>query len=122
MDQSRNVVANNSRLFISVNDFFEKANAYTRLSRDAELQCAAKMRNGDTTAREQLFQGYLPQVAAHLKRWPARHVTLSLVYSCCQTLEHAIDDFDFLQDNEKFSHRLSWHLRQITARHFAQRQ
>lgn len=112
---------NQSRLFLSINDFFEKANACTRLSREVELQCAVKMRNGDATAREALFQGYLPQVAAHLKRWPTQYVTLSLIYSCCQTLEHAIDNFDFLQDNEKFSHRLSWHLRQITVRHIAQR-
>ena len=64
-----------------------------------------------------LLQGYLPYVAAHLKR--TKFVSLELVYRCCRALEKAIVSFDFTQDGETFSHRLSWLLRQETVSYTA---
>lgn len=107
-------------LFINVNDFYDQASSCTHLSREQELQCYREMRSGNATAKEQLMQSYLPQVAAHLKRWPAKHISLNLIYHCYQALDKSIDSFDFSQSSEKFSHRLDWHLRQVIVRHLAE--
>ena len=108
-------------LYISFDDFLEKSRACRRLSRDAEKELAAAMLAGDASAREQLIQSYLPSVAAHIKRCPSHLQTITLVYACLQALEKAVDSFDFLQDSESFSHRLSWWLRQTTTAHIAGR-
>jgi len=102
-------------LFISVEDFFEKALSFSLPGREEEIELAIKMKNGDSNARQRLMQGYLPVVAGHIKHRPSHTQTLGLVLYCVNALEKAVDSFDFLQDSETFVHRLSWHLRQASA-------
>ncbi len=99
-------------VFVSIDNFFEKASGCKILTREEELECAASMKNGDTDARERLIQGYIPMVAGHIKRAKPQMQTLGLVMHCMTALEKAVDSFNFMQDGETFSHRLSWALRQ----------
>ena len=107
--------------YITVEDFFEKAAACKRLSREEERACATAMDAGDSSARERLVQSYLPSVAGHIRRCLPHKQTLKHLYSCLSALEKAVDSFNFLQDSETFSHRLSWWLRQATTRYIAER-
>ena len=102
-------------LYISAEDFFEKADQCRVLSRQEEIACAQNMTDGDSSARERLIESYTPMVAAHIKRSKPHMRTLGLVMYCMQALEKAVDSFDFLQDSESFSHRLNWYLRQAVA-------
>ena len=104
-------------LYLTAEDFFRQADACTRLSREALADCAGRMQSGDETARRQLINNYLPMVAGCIRRLQPRYQTLSLVYACVQTLENALDRFDFSQTGETFAHRLSWYLRQCITRH-----
>lgn len=104
-------------IFLNVDDFYRKADCCLRLTRQKEIECAKAMKNGDSSAREQLLQSYLPVVAAHIKRMQPHLQTLGLVMYCVQALEKAVDSFDFIQDSETFSHRLSWWLRDATAKY-----
>lgn len=99
-------------VYVSVEDFFEKAGACCILTRQEEIECAKQMKNGDRLAREKLMQSYLLMVAKRVKRAPSHRQTLGLVLYYVQALEKAVDSFDFLQDSEPFSHRLNWWLRQ----------
>lgn len=101
-------------VFISTEDFYEKAGACRHLSRQEELECAKQMKSGDQLAREKLIQSYLPMVAKHIKRGQPLMQPFGLVLYCVRALEKAVDSFDFLQDSEPFSHRLNWWLRQAT--------
>ena len=101
-------------IYISIEDFYEKAGLCRVLSRQEEIECAVKMKNGDTAAQEQLIQSYTPMVAKHIRQ---EQQTLGLALYCMQALEKAVDSFDFLQDSESFSHRLSWYLRQAVVRY-----
>ena len=102
-------------IFIDIEEFYEKASAYARLTRQEEIECAKKMKNGDIVARERLIQSYIPMVAGHIKHMKPHLQTLGLVLYCMQALEKAVYSFDFLQDSEPFSRRLSWWLRQAVA-------
>lgn len=104
-------------VYISVEDFYEKAGACHVLTRQEEKECAERMKNGDRLAREKLIQSYLPTVAGYIKRPQPGVQTLGLVLYCVQALEKAVDSFDFLQDSEPFSHRLNWWLRQATTKY-----
>lgn len=104
-------------IFLSVEDFYKKVESITVLDREDEIDCAKKMRNGDALARKRLIDSYLPMVAAHLKRLPAHLQSLGLILHCQQSLEKAVDSFDFIQNSESFSHRLSWHLRQTVTKY-----
>lgn len=106
-------------VYISAEDFCIKARAYPRLSREEELECAQGMKNADAAARQRLIQGYLPMVAGHIKRLPRHMQSVGSVAYCLQALERAVDSFDFFQNGETFSHRLSWHLRQASTRYIA---
>lgn len=106
-------------IFVSVEDFCEKAAHYTRLSRPEEIEYARKMQQGDPAAREKLIQSYLPMVAGYIRRVHARPQDLGMVIYCVHALEKAVDSFDFLQDSEPFSHRLSWWLRQAVTKYIA---
>ena len=108
-------------IFLSLEDFYEKTAACSRLSREEEIECAKQLSKGAPDARECLLRSYLPSVAAHIKRLNPHMQTLRLVLYCCQALEKAVDSFDFLQDSETFSHRLSWYLRQATVTYIAER-
>ena len=101
-------------IFITIDDFFEKANYCHVLSRQEEIECALAMQTGDLEARERLIESYIPMVARHIKRVQPHLQQLGLVLYCMQGLEKAVDSFDFLQESETFAHRLSWWLRQAT--------
>ena len=103
-------------LFLSADDFFEKVKQINSLDRAEELHLAARMREGDAEAREEIIRGYLPRVAAALRK---NHCSLELVLRCCSALEKAVDSFDFFQEGESFAHRLSWYLRQTVAAYIA---
>ena len=102
-------------IYIDIEEFYEKASAYARLTRQEEIEYAKAMNAGDTTAREKLIQSYIPMVAGYIKHMKPHLRTLGLALYCMQALEKAVDSFDFLQDCEPFSHRLSWWLRQAVA-------
>lgn len=104
-------------VYVSIEDFYEKAGSFSHMSRQEEIECAHQMKNGDTLARERMIQSYLPMAARHIKRMPQHLQTLGLALYCQQALEKAVDHFDFLQDSEPFSHRLNWHLRQAAVKY-----
>lgn len=106
--------------YISVQDFFEKTAGKTVITREEERRLADAMARGDSAARGCLIAGYLPMVAGHIRHCKTHLQTLNLVYACLQALENAVDSFDFMQESEPFSHRLSWYLRQTTVRYIAQ--
>ena len=105
----------NIMVYISVEDFLEKAGACVRLTRQQDLEYAMAMKNGAMDARAQLIESYIPMVAGHIKYMKGSLQSLGMVMYCMQALEKAVDSFDFMQDSETFSHRLSWYLRQATA-------
>ena len=53
-------------LFISVDDFFQKARNVARLSRSDEMELALAMKEGNTDARQAIINSYLPLVAGYL--------------------------------------------------------
>ena len=107
--------------YISVRDFLEKAAAAPRITRDEERECARRVAEGDRNAREQIVMHYLPLTASFVRRAPQEYRTLGLVYACLQALEKAVDSFNFLQEGESFTHRLSWVLRQTTMHYIVTR-
>lgn len=102
-------------VYVSIEDFYEKAGFCKVLARQEELEWAKKMKTGDPVAREKLIESYMPMVAGHIKHAKPHLQTLGLVLYCVQALEKAVDSFDFTQNSEPFSHRLSWWLRQAVA-------
>lgn len=94
-------------MFVSIQDFYDKANTAKRLSREQEKACAALARSGDAEARRMLIESYLPLLASRVKRAGKEYARLELVYRFVQVLEREVDTFDFLQDSESFTHRLS---------------
>ena len=97
-------------IFLSVEDFYEKADVCRKPQRQEELEYARKMKAGDGDARQKLVEGYLPQVAGYIRA--SRKEQLGMVLYCVSALERSVDTFDFFQDSETFTHRLSWALRQ----------
>lgn len=106
-------------VFVSIEDFYEKAEKCRVLTRQEELEAAVRMKNGELSARESLIESYLPMAANHVKHLHKDMQNLSLAMYCVAALEKAVDSFDFLQDSETFIHRLSWHLRNATAKYIA---
>ena len=45
---------------VSIDDFYQKADACFLISRQEEIECAKAMNAGDATAREYLIQSYIP--------------------------------------------------------------
>lgn len=101
-------------IFVSLDDFYEKAAACRVLTRQEELACAARMSQGDEGARQQLIRSYLPMVANHVRRAKPHMQGLTLVLYYVQALEKAVDHFDFSQNSETFTHRLSRYLKQAS--------
>ena len=99
-------------LFISADDFFAKASTCSRLPREEEKALVLQMAAGDKNARMALICSYLPFVASRIRRSPRHLHTLSTVYTCIDSLEKAVDCFNFSQDSEPFLHHLSWRMRQ----------
>ena len=108
-------------LFISAEDFFGKVKAIPPLTREEERALAARKDSGDEAARRRLVEGYLPFVAAVIRRAPQAEQTLDTVYACVVALEKGVDGFNFAQDSETFAHHLSWRLRQCITRCIADR-
>ena len=106
-------------VFISIEDFYEKAEKCIVLTRQEELECAQRMKQGDGAARARLIESYLSMTARHVQRAKPEMQTLSLALYCVDALEKAVDSFNFLQDSETFTHRLSWYLRNATAKYIA---
>lgn len=98
-------------LFINAEDFFTQASQASPLTREEEKQLAQEMPQ-NPAARDRLIRGYFPMVAAYIRRLPQTLHTLNTVYVCLHSLEKGVDQFNFLQDSERFSHHLSWRLRQ----------
>ena len=94
-------------LFTSASDFFEKTAKMKRLSREEEKETAVLMNAGEISARERIIESYLIVVALQIKRLSKDMHSLALIYGCVEALERAVDNFNFLQDNETFMHRLS---------------
>ncbi len=107
-------------VFVSIEDFYEKAEKCRVLTRQEELECARRMQEGDEEARRRMIQSYLPMTAHHVKRAKPEMQTLSLALYCADALEKAVDSFDFFQDSETFTHRLSWYLRNATVKYIAE--
>lgn len=106
-------------LFISAEDFFAQAASMPRLTREEERRLAREMKQ-DPAAREQLIRSYYPMVAGYIQRHPKELHTLKTVYVCLDSLEKGVDSFNFLRDGERFSHHLSWRLRQCITRCIAE--
>lgn len=106
-------------IFISIEDFYDKAEKCIVLTRCEELDFAQRMKEGDGTARAKLIESYLPMTAHHVQRAKTDLQTLGLAIYCVNALEKAVDSFDFFQESETFAHRLSWHLRNATAKYIA---
>ena len=104
-------------VYVSIEDFFEKAGKCQVLTRQEELECAQRMQAGDEAAREQLIESYLPMTAGYVKRARPEMQTLSMAVYCVSALEKAVDSFNFLQDSEPFTHRLSWYLRNAATKY-----
>ncbi len=107
--------------FLSADDFFNKVSSIPRLSREEEKALARQMAGGDEKARETLIRNYLPYVAACIRRSSKHLQTLHTVYTCIDSLEKGVDQFDFLQDSEAFTHHLSWRMRQCITKCIAYR-
>lgn len=107
-------------LFISAEDFFAQAEKIPRLTREEEKRLAQEMAQ-NAAARDQLISSYYPMVAACIRRAPRELHTLQTVYVCLDSLEKGVDSFNFLQNSERFSHHLSWRLRQCVTRCLANR-
>ncbi len=104
-------------IFVSIEDFFEKAASCHILNRQDEILCAEKMKSGDRDARQKIIESYIPMAANHIKRLNPQLQQMGLAVYCMHALEKAVDSFDFLQESETFVHRLSWWLRDATARY-----
>lgn len=106
-------------LFVTAQQFFDGAAGAKRLDRQEEIACAARMRAGDTEAKDALVQSYLPFVAASVKRVSTGEPSLELICRFVCTLEREVEAFDFSQEREPFTHRLSLALRKTTAEYIA---
>ena len=103
-------------LFLSVEDFLKKAGRIVPLTREEEAGLYARLQAGETAARERLVEGYLPLVAARIRRGPQRVQTLKAVYACIGCVERCVDTFDFSRGRREFLNALSRHLRQCITR------
>lgn len=102
-------------VYVSLEDFYEKAGRCSRLTREEEIECAKRMNAGDEEARQMLIDSYTSLVAGRIQRAKPHMQNLGLVIYCMHALNRAVDSFNFLQDSETFTHRLSWCLRQAFA-------
>lgn len=107
-------------IFISIEDFYEKAASCRILTRPEEIEYAKRMAQGDADARERIIESYLPMTASHVKRAKPEMQTLSMALYCVNALEKAVDSFNFLQESETFAHRLSWYLRNAAVKYIAE--
>lgn len=74
---------------------------------------------GDHDAKNALIESYLPFVAASVKRVSTGEPSLELICRFVCALERQVETFDFSQENEPFSHRLSLALKKAAAEYIA---
>jgi hypothetical protein len=106
-------------LFTCTEDFYAKAAACEKLERESEKTYARMMAEGDGNARERIMLSYLPAVAAFVKRKSRSEQTLELIYRLVDSLEKAVESFDFQQEGESFSHRLTLVMRKAFTEYIA---
>ncbi|MBQ7379514.1 MAG: hypothetical protein IJW70_07560 [Clostridia bacterium] len=102
-------------LFISSEQFLVQANALKKLTRQQEKAAYVQMRAGNKDAKESLVESYLPVVAAMAKRVSTGEPSMELVCRMVATLEREVEQFDFSQESEPFTHRLSLVLKKVVA-------
>lgn len=107
-------------LFLNTQDFLIQAKSAPRFTREEEKQLAREAKE-DPAARSRLIRSYYPFVAAWVRRAPKKLQTLRLVYTYLAGLEKSVDQFNFQQDSEPFTHHLSWRMRQCLTRVLADR-
>ena len=98
-------------LYLSSQDFFDKASECICLSCEEELICAELMKNGDAEARQRIINSYITFVASFVRRHSGKNPSLQFIYRCLQALEKQVDSFDFLYERDQFIHTLSLVLR-----------
>ena len=107
-------------LFTCKEDFLAKAAACERMTREREKVYALAAKNGDAAALEKIIASYLPVVSAFFKRQSPEMQTLELAYRLCAALEKTALGFDFLQESESFTHRLSFAMRAELTKYIAE--
>ncbi len=105
--------------FLTVQHFFLQAASVARLDRQEEIACAARMRAGDAEAKDALVQSYLPMVAATAKKISTGEPSMELICRFALVLEREVETFDFSQESETFTHRLSLALKKATTAYIA---
>ena len=105
-------------LYTSADEFFALADRSDRLSREEEKALGARLGEGDETAARALVQGYLPLLAAYLKRYTDTP-SLHLIYLGVETLEEAVAAFDFQAENPTFTRFLGDKVRRMMTRYVA---
>ena len=98
-------------LYTCSQDFFDKVSAIVPLSREAEMEYVALMKQGDTKAREIIINNYLPFVASYVRMHFRDRVPLGLIYRLISTLEKSVDQFNFHQQPRSFYSFLSFRFR-----------
>lgn len=106
-------------LFVTAQHFFAQAAKAKRLDRQEEIACAERMRAGDSDAKNALVESYFPFVAASVKRVSTGEPSLELICRFVCVLKKQVETFDFLQESEPFSHRLSLALKKAAAEYIA---
>ena len=107
-------------MFVSSEQFMLQARQAERLTVQQEKELFAQMQAGDDQAAQRLARSYLPTVAATAQRVsPGGKPSLELICRFVCTLEREVEAFDFSQESEPFTHRLSLALRKTTAEYIA---
>ena len=104
-------------LYTCAEDFFQYAFTTKRISREEEIEYAKLMKVNDSVARQAIINGYIPVVAARIRRLPKECQSLELIYRCIDVLEKTTDTFNFLQEGETFLHTLSVRLQPVINRY-----
>jgi DNA-directed RNA polymerase sigma subunit (sigma70/sigma32) len=108
-------------LFLSAEDFFKKAGD-VGLPSDAETRTLGeRLQKEDADARLALYVGYLPFIAATVKRHFAKGpISLDFIYRCTEALEKGLDSFDFSRGRDAFISYLSYKCKQEITRYIAE--
>ena len=104
---------------ITMEQFYALAESCECLTRQEEIECAQKMKDGDLDEKAKMIASYIPMMAGHIKHMKPQFQTIELVSDCMKALEKAVDSYDFIQESETFTHRLSWWLRETSTRYIA---
>ena len=107
-------------MLVSSEQFLLQVKDIKRLTRQEEQKLAVQMLAGNAKAEQRLVQSYLPLVAATAQRVSKDgKPSLELICRFVSVLEYEVKTFDFSQDCEPFSHRLSLALKKATTAYIA---